>query len=363
MSTNITKFMHGPVWDWVSVNAQLDELVEPIEKKNFWIVPSALGGDEARATEKALLERFLNTKVVFQKEIDQYCFRLIVDGGSRYLLIAKVDGESINFIEDDLFEFEVEHPTFLQQIDFIANFKIPSPVGIPGRLVVDALSKRESIFEEDLKVYFPQIVSWKISSSNPHFEDDFAVICVRAIVILTDLKSPIRGFAGLIVQLALVIPREHHDWLFDQLYFSIANRRLEYFFLGLYRMLEFFFPLKGVAALKSKIGYGGTFLELRAFCSETLGWNINHHTGARAAAFLVSEAFANICFGRTLQNSTPDAIDKHKLDAIAKISELRHMLAHQNFSDIKPDQKDLMTKTEALLTLLTEAFAAYKRHC
>ena len=350
------------MWDWVSVNAQLNKLLEPIEKKNFWIVPSALGGHEALSTEKALLERFINTKVISQKEIDQYCFRLIAEGGDRYLLIAKVDGESINFIENDLFDFEEGNSTFLQQIDFIANFKIPSPAGIPSRLVVDALSKKESIFEADLKTYFPQVISWKISPSNPHFEDDFAVICVRAIINLTDLKSPIRDFSGLIVQLALVIPRENHDWLFDQLYFSIANKRLEYFFLGLYRMLEFFFPLKGVVALKSRIGYAGTFLELRAFCSETLGWNINHHTGARAAALLVSEAFANVCYGRTVQNSTSDAIEKYKLDAIGKISELRHMLAHQNFAEMKPDQTELMTKTEALLTLLTEAFVTYKRH-
>jgi hypothetical protein len=366
VSTNVKELFSGPVWEWLINNTKFQTSNPIMDKSAFWIIPSALTDPELKNLEKRLLRRFSATKILFYKEIDEYHFRLIQEGdgknASRFLLICRVDGSSINLEEDLPFEFEIGDATFLQQIDFITNCNIPAKTSIPERILMDAVNSKESIFEADLKNYLPQIISWKVPSSSPYYGEDFAVVCVRALININKATSHLYKFSALIIELALSIPSKEHDWLYDQLYLALMSRKKEYFFLGLYQLLEFFFPIKSVSALKKRINYTGTFLELRAFCSESLGWNINHHSGARAALLLTSENFANVCLGNVLpSDASRELIEKHKLDAIGKISELRHLLAHQNFAARKMDEERLNEKTQALLALLTEAFDCYKR--
>lgn len=364
MSKNVKTLFRGSVWDWLIENAQLEDTAASLDKTKFWIIPATSGDPELGELEKALVARFSATKVLSSKEIDQYHFRLVSEGEDRSLLICRTDGLPIQVKENLPFAFDTSSATFLQRMDFITTCKVPSPSVVPARLVIDAASSGTPLFEGDLEPYLPSVISWKISPSSSFYADDFGVTCIRVLINLSNTASPAHAFSNLIVQLALSIPAKDHDWLLDQLYFALTSRKLEYFFLGLYQLLEFFFPLKGITALKDKIGYKGTFLELRASCNEALGWNINHHTGARAAAQLASEAFANICLGRSLPtDASSEAVEKHKVDAIGKISDLRHLIAHQSFAARQTDEEGLSVKTEALLALLLEAFASYKRDC
>lgn len=364
MSKNVKKFLQGAVWEWLITNSQLSDHVASLDKKAFFVVPAAAGDPSSVELSRQLIERFSRSKILSTKAVDEYIFRLISDDDEYLLLVCRRDGFPIK-IEDDLpFVYETGNAIFLQVMDFITNENVPAPETVPPRLVIDAVSTGDALFEADLKPYLPHVVSWRVPTSNPYHGDSFEVACVRLLLNLNGAGSPVRRFSNLLVQLALVIPERNHDWLFDQLYFTLNSRKPEYLFLGLYQLLEFFFPLKGVAALKSALDYKGSYLQLRAFCSEALGWNINHHTGARAAVHLSSEAFADICLGRALPGgAAADAIEKHKMDAIVKISELRHTLAHQSFAARKVGD-DLDVKTEALLSLLIEAFDTYKRrHC
>ncbi len=363
MSKNVKAFLRGPVWKWLSKNTQLGDSAGSLKSDDFFVVPLAADDPNYKTLTAVLIKRFSTTKTLGSRVADEFVFRYLTDGEGVLILASRLDGLPLKVEGEAPFEFEPGDATFLQRMDFIVGEDLPSPTSVPARLLIDAISTKSALFEADLEPYLPQVVSWRLMPGTAFFADSFDVACARVLINLSGNNAPARKFSDSLSQLALVMPTQGHDWLFEQLFFALTSRKQEHLFLGLYQLLEFFFPLRGVSALKKAIGYQGSFLELRAYCSEALGWNINHHTGARAAAHLCSEAFANICFGRTLPaDSASDVIEKHKVDAIGKISDLRHSLAHQSFATRNTDEEGLLVKTNALLSLLIEAFSAYKQH-
>lgn len=363
MSRSVKTFLRGAVWTWLVKNAQLIESAAALDKERFFIVPLAPGDPGYGELTKTLIQRFSASKSVAIRFADEYVFRLLMEGDDLLVLASRIDGIPLRIGEAHPFELEKGDATFLQRMDFITAADLSAPAVIPARLLTDAVATNSAVFENDLEPYLPSVTSWRISKGSDFYGDSFEVICVRVLINIVGSDAPARRFSGLLVQLALAMPVKDHDWLFEQLYFALTSRKSEHLFLGLYQLLEFFFPLRGIAALKQALGFNGSFLQLREHCSNALGWNINHHTGARAAAQLCSEAFADICLGRALPANSPgDVIEKHKVDAIGKISELRHLLAHQSFAARKADEEGLNVKTEALLSLLIEAFTTYRRH-
>lgn len=363
MSKTVKTFLRGAVWEWLVRHTHLADKAGSLKSEHFFVVPVSPQDPDYGAITASLIRRFSTSKTLGTRVADEFVFRHLSDENGPLILASRLDGLPLKVQGGVPFEFAAGDATFLQRMEFITSENIPAPIPVPARLLVDAISNESPVFEADLEPYLPQVVSWRITPDAEFLEDSFDVSCVRILINLGGDNSPARRFSGPLSQLALVMPTEGHEWLFEQLFFALTSRKHEHLFLGLYKLLEFFFPLRGVSALKKAIGYNGSFLELRAYCSDALGWNINHHTGARAAAHLCTEAFANICLGRTLPSDSPsDILEKHKIDAIGKISELRHSLAHQSFATRRTDEDELNVKTGALLALLIEAFSAYKQH-
>ena len=360
MSKNIVSFFRARLFPWIAENASDRDALSGIDTKHFWIVPIAKTDPAYAEIEKELLAKFLGTKTLSDTVADQYRLRLIDDCGIRSLLMCHADGLPINIDQNIPFVFESFEPTFLQRLEFIIDAKIPACVPIPSRIVTDAVNNKDAIFEADLEPYLPNVVGWAIAPSSEFSGDSANVIYTRALINASDFRSASRNFANLLAELALSLPTDSHQWLFDQLYFAITSRKSEYLYLGLYQLLEFFFPLKGIASLKSALDFGGSLLELRAMCSDKLGWNVNHQFGARAATYYGTVAFAQICLNRSLPaEAGQEKIDTFKADAIGKIAELRHRIAHQSFAAAPVLDEELRTKTEALIILLVEAFNSY----
>lgn len=361
MSKNIKQLMSQQFFPWILSNSDIDVRNVSLNAEDLWIIPRTPGEStkEEKEQEKELIRRFSKTKTISTKTIDQYHFRVVSVYEDIFIFICKTDGTQLKTEDTLSFDFAKAEATFLQRMDFISSLEVPSASTIPSRILTEAIRNREAIFEKDLEAYLPDIIFWK-TPYLLHQSDQVDVLILQALLNLQKSISPAYEYAEKLTELSLSIPTKEHEWLFDQLNFAITSRKNEYLFLGLYQLLEFFFPFKGISALKERIGYNGSFLQLRAFCSESLGWNVNHSTGAKAAAHLASEKFASICLEQSIPTDTsPEKIEKYKMDAVAKISDLRHLIAHQNFSAKPSNEEDLRLKINALITLLIDAFDSY----
>ncbi|QCI13040.1 hypothetical protein E6B08_17420 [Pseudomonas putida] len=181
-------------------------------------------------------------------------------------------------------------------------------------------------------------------------------------------KPFVRFLKDDIIELARALPQNHHDWLFSQLYSVVRSRKIENVFLGLYKILEFFFPLQNVLELKEKISFKESNLNLIRHCIDTLQWHIGHYKGAQSSVNFASPRFAEIGLDRTFthkpseagnDNPRADAEKKFKIKAMDYLSNIRHDLTHQNFSYKAYETDEMLRCCQALVSYLTEAFSQY----
>lgn len=360
MSKNIKKFIQNDIFDWLVQNSSDPAQVAGLDRKNFWIQPFVKTDSKPTEKEKQLIVRFESTKVTSQQEVDLWRFRIVDESGARQVMIANLRGSFETNQAGFLFPFEIGKSTFLQRLDFIIEMGISAIRPIPNRVLLSSVTSKEPIFEADLEDYLPKVETWSLSMDDPSRAEGDRVLVTKALVNL-EIDNTLVWQNGLeFAELAVTLPEKDHDWLFEQVYFAISCRRPEHLYLALYRIFEFFFPMKGLMSLKAQLEFTGSMLQLREYCRTSLNWNVNHQYGARAAADYGGTAFAKLCLDREFApDADEDTVRKLKADAIEKITELRHRLAHQTFNKEVVTPDDLGKKIRALLSLLIESFGQY----
>ncbi|MFY3160165.1 hypothetical protein ACOTFR_12125 [Achromobacter xylosoxidans] len=360
MSRNVKKFIQHDLFDWLVSNSVDPGQLSQLDRNKFWIQPVAKETADISDKERELVEKFQSAKVVGTVDIDSWCLQIVDVADSRQVMIANRRGSFDDFGLGSFFSFASEDSNFLQRMQFIAGRNLVAARPIPNRIMIDAVQRKEPILEADLEIYLPKVATRITDAEEPSRSRHVGALFSKVLIELESDNYLIKTHGLEFAALALSLPEQDHDWLFDQLYYAICCRRPEHLYLALYRMLEFFFPIKGLSSLKSQLQYQGSVLQLREHCRSSLNWNVNHQYGARAAADYGGVNFAALCLGREISiDADADAVNKFKGDAIEKITDLRHRLAHQTFNGQVVTPADLESKTRAIIILLKDAFAQY----
>lgn len=356
MSVNVRDLIKGPIYEWVCINADPSFTPPKNANLNFWVTPLDQQDPEYSTVVDCLIQEFTSTTTLVTGRIEEIVFRILQRGDQKFLLIGSQDG-SLRSPATPPADWVTWLPGFLQTIHFVTSEKLPALTAIPSRLLSESFSKGEALFEDDLRPHIPTVIAWEIPESRRE-DGRIALLCSA---ILTIEPTPTNSmFREEFFELALSLPVDaDHSWLGDQFFFALRCRRIEHAYLALYRMLEFFFPLRGILSLREQLGFDGGFIELRKHCAEALGWNMNHQAGVRAAAQYTSTQFAASLLGRDQKDG--EDTNRFKVEALEKMALLRHQLAHQSFSSIELQMPDLERFTKCLLLALVEAFRAYGR--
>ena len=253
-----------------------------------------------------------------------------------------VRGESLEFVEGELH--------FLQLCHLVTKYEIPAFKKIPYSLVADL-----PIFEDDLLPFFPKSYTLHLKDSAAH--EDVWIVYLKASLLLERKHSFIFDFEGHIVEIALAVPSEGHGWIFEQLLTAVQSGRLISFYLELYKLFEFFFPLDNIFKLADRLGFANTELELLEHCRGALSWSVNHQKGARSALVYASVLFAEMCLDE--QFSEPSTEMSFKERAAEKMTNARHALTHQDFRSVAISTEELRRLTLSLMIFLQEAFKDY----
>lgn len=355
MTKNLVTFIKGPLRSWVEKNANAQGLTK------FWLIPCDKQSPEFDALCQEGERIFSSSEWSGVEQIDDSALNVLsVEGKSIYCFYApgtqsELDAAAVSACGLDEIELH-----FLQKVSFLINNDIPATKSIPRQIV------EGTAFEADLEEYLPTIFSFALQGNIG--QEPLLVSYIRTTLSVVGDGSPGFLFRESLIELALSIPEEDHEWLHCQLIVLARIKRYDNFYLELYKFLEFFFPIANISGLKSAISYSGSALELLEKCKDQLSWNVNHNFGIRAASRYAGIAFAETLYEKTLtltQEMTREERDK-KIDsfkgrAMEAFAELRHSLTHQNFKRVDIDRAKIILSTRALLLFLIEAFGTYKQ--
>ncbi|UPK88658.1 hypothetical protein [Pseudomonas sp. A2] len=354
MTQNIVTFINRDLRALVQGN-----LAEDGDISRFWLQPcDAEDPNYAQLSEEGL-NAFTNSSLENYLDIDGVKIGTLNYNGTGTITAYSNDRLTYNLAPED-FGLENADLHFIQLAKFAATARVQFNSPIPLRVA------NEKIFDEDLLGYFPPILTFTVSADEVG-EHPLASY-VRVMLFIEQDKAFVRDLKDGIISLAKIIPKEQHDWLFNQLYSVIRSRKVENVFLGLYKILEFFFPLQNVLELKEKISFQESNLNLIRHCIETLQWHIGHYKGAQSSVNFASHRFAEIGLDRAFthkksedgdDNPRKEAERKFKIKAMDYLSNIRHDLTHQNFSYKSYDSDEMIRCCQALISYLTEAFSQY----
>jgi len=353
MSVNISKFMRGDVYDWIFKNIDAEFLTSFPNKKDFWIIPVESDLPESKEIISDLLEVFGKTKIEKIRVVDgigvavlRQDERVVVCGG--YL-----DGRRKISISNNLSESLKK-----TEISFLQKILVISKIGMTSSDVIKpSVWKNSPIFEDDIKYYFPSLISLELGEDSE--KDSADSLILRFLMSVESGADNVKEFHQNLVEVMLSMPNEKHDWLVYQLLHSVLAGRNTGFYSELYRIVEFFFPLHKVEKLKGSIKYSGELLNLLDVCMNDLGWHVNHQMGSRMALNYANISFAEIMLDKSYDGSSEDEQKKFKEAAMEKITDIRHSLIHQSFKQVDQKEEDLKRATKSLLSFLASSFSKY----
>ncbi|MEB2621441.1 hypothetical protein [Pseudomonas sp. YuFO8] len=349
MSINIKELLSVSLRNWVGSEMIAPDGVSVAQK--FWVNPVDEHDPEFKALVSEGIAKIECTRIVDSLKHDALLYVLIEDDSGRKIFISHSSGVLPEFRMDDSFsEFLDGELHFLQFAYLVTRFNVPAFQKIPHSLV-DSLP----IFEDDLLPYFPRVYVFDLKGSAGY--DDMWVVCLKASLLLERGQSYVADFYSHIVEVALSIPSDGHDWIFEQLLTAIQSSRLISFYLELYKIFEFFFPLDSIFKLADRLDFYNSELELLGHCRGALSWNVNHQRGARSALAYATVSFAEICLDEQYCASTSEVAFKER--AAEKMTTARHSLTHQDFRSVAVSSGELHRMTLALLVFLQDAFKEY----
>lgn len=354
MTNNLVTFIKGPLREWVERNSDLQQL------PHFWLVPCDKNSPDFLALCKNGDLTFSAYELRDIDSVDNVSFSSLASESTKIFCVSAFDMQSeINHENVQSCGLEIVDLHFLLKAKFLVACDSAAATKIPRQLV------EGTVFEEDLLPFLPKVHAFVLQDGVGR--EPSLVTYTRAFLSLNDANTPGYVFRESLLELALSIPDAEHDWLMYQLLILARSKRYDSFYLELYKFLEFFFPISNIVGLKTAISYPGTSLQLLEKCREQLSWNMNHHSGIRAATKFVGVAFAEVLRGGALtysEDATEPEREKKgnswKQDAVDQLAELRHELTHQNFKRNNVDQQKVLLYIKALFVFLIEAFATYR---
>jgi hypothetical protein len=241
---------------------------------------------------------------------------------------------------------------------FVIKCDLTASRPIPIRLFQGTNTGPIEIFERDLEDYLPPLSYIDIEATAPNSSD---LLIYTAIISNIEKENQfLASMSNPITEAALKIPTESYDWLSIQWLSSLRCKRRDQQFLALYRIFEFFFPMKGLLDLMKRLSYSDAILKLKDHCESGLGWNLNHQRGARSAVEFAGKSFATICLNRDISETDPESELRFKEAAAEKLTELRHKLAHQPFGNLLIPDAEIERKIHALFVYFADAFPAHQ---
>ncbi|MFJ2324965.1 hypothetical protein [Pseudomonas sp. NPDC087690] len=349
MSINIKELISVNLRDWISSEMVAPEGVEIAQ--NFWVNPVEESDPEFKALVGEGISRIASTRIIDSLNHDSLLYVILDDAVGRKIFISHSSGVLPDFIvADDGAEFVDGELHFLQLSYLVSKFHIPAFRKIPHSLVSNL-----PVFEDDLLPYYPKTYVFELKDSARY--DDKWVVCLKSSLLLERQHSFIFDFYDQIVEVSLAVPADGHDWIFEQLLTAVQSSRLVSFYLELYKIFEFFFPLDSIFKLAERLDFYESELELLGHCRGALSWNVNHQRGARSALAYATVSFAEICLEETYCSTQSDVSFKER--AAEKMTAVRHSLTHQDFRSIAISSEELHRLTLSLLVFLRDAFTEY----
>lgn len=350
VSVNVTELISSRVPAWILNH--LDVSNSAVLPSPFWIIP--IDDKDPTFTElcEAGLKRLKATENIALLTHESLLFIQVRDDEGLKLCICNKDEYQPILLDSDRGgNFKLGKLNFLQKAHFVTKYELPAKSNIPYALV-----KTLPVFENDLIEYFADICVLNVSDSAR--EDGIHMLALKALI-LTEINCRyINSYKDLLVEVGYVIPSKDHDWIFGQIFSAILSGRLINFYLEIYKLFEFFFPLDNIFDLADRLNYPNSELVLLDNCRGALNWNVNHQRGARSAATYASVNFAEVCLGEIFDDEKSQK-GAFKDRAIEKLTNARHTLTHQDFRAALVSEKELMRLTEGLLSFLLEAFTGY----
>lgn len=354
MTKNPMNFMTNQFTKWFNLNSEGGDIQRVI------VVPCS--PDDAELHKKLVtegLEFFKHCEwgCEFKKD-DYYIFQLFSEGKEFFLywnkgLDLKVEvEEDIGLVKDECH--------FLASLVFYTKFNITPSEDLK------LIESEGYVFEEELLQVLPNLLTLSLSEECKNEKIEVKLIRVLLYVELLDMK--LQDMYERILELALSLPENDHDWLYYELMRAVRSKKKDSMFLCLYKMLEFFFPLNYVFNLSGRLAFPGSALQLLEHCRNELNWNINHNFGLRGTKDYASHAFcSHLGFDVSIIDVMPEGegkrkkIEGYKSDGLEKLSKLRHALTHQNFKEYELGEEEVSKHISAIINFLIEAFAEYNR--
>lgn len=349
LSINIRSLIAVDLKSWVSSKVEAPEGIAVAE--GFWVVPISEEDPEFPELVENGIKVISSTKVIGQILHDSLQYVLLEDYSGKKLFIAHLSGYLPDFELDQVgAEFLAGDLHFLQYVYLVTKFNISTTSKIPHALVSTL-----PIFEDDILPFFPKKYIFELAGAAKF--DNMWVLCIKASLLLERDCTFITDFGDEIVALSLAIPAEGHDWIFEQLATAIKSGRLISFYLEIYKIFEFFFPLESIFKLADRLEFFSSELELLEHCRGALSWNVNHQRGARSALAYATVSFAEICLDEAYTAECSELSFKER--AMDKMTAARHSLTHQDFKSVAVSDEELKKLGRGLLVFLQDAFEEY----
>ncbi|WP_050465209.1 hypothetical protein [Herbaspirillum autotrophicum] len=355
MSLNVKKFITTDIYQWFTQNADSSQSNNLPGKAKFWVTPVDSKDPSYDEIVEQLMSRFSVTSVGIPRVIEGLALVVVREGSQVFVCGAYLDGKRSLVLADSLVEGVHEAElSFLQKMAFVCK------VGAKAKsLIAPAVWQKMPIFQADFEALLPKIACIEIDEE---FTQDSEEVLILKLLLSVELPATnVIFFRNELISVMLAVPQKDHEWLLQQVLWTAMSGRNTNFFVELYRIVEFFFPLKKISKLKEKIGFQGTDLELLGACSSGLGWNVNHSLGSRLALNFATTDFAEIALDSAYSGEKDEEARKFKEDAMEKITELRHALVHQSFRESSTEDTLLNLFTHALLNFLFTSFSEYGR--
>lgn len=351
--SKVKNFIENQVRNWIYQGVDPELRASFPEKNGFSVHPVDKSDGAYKEIVDSLCSQFLNTSVSGRRVLDGLCIIVLRENDKALVCGLYQNGSR------SLTAFQSESNTELKQIDlsFLQKILILSDLGVTATSVIDtSVWSKPPIFEKDLEAFMPKVLSFEMPDEFAKESTDSAIL--RFLFSLDLGSQNARELQPEIFAVLQALPLADHDWLNYQFLSALLSSKDSSFFAELYKLVEFFFPLQNVYKLKESTGFEGSALELLKRCKQDLRWSQNHNAGARSAV-----AYASIEFAKVMLDTPTLAADKdeHKFkeDAMEKISNLRHVIVHQDFEHNVPNEGILRLATKSILIFLSESFIEY----
>lgn len=351
MTNNPLNFMENNFTKWFNYNSEGETLDRVI------VVPCDPKENEYYSLVSEGVNFFRNCEWGENIHKDDYYIIQFTSNETEYFTYWCKGFEYSQPIEQDV-GLTNEKIHFLANLVFYTTFNI-KPNGQIHQLVIDG-----NIFEEELIQTLPVLLTLGVKKE--HRNEKLEVKILRVLLYAELLDKKHTEIYEKIIELALSLPENNHDWLYYELIRAVRSKKNDSMFLCLYKMLEFFFPLKNIFNLSGQIDFSGSHLKLLEICRNELNWNVNHNYGLRGAKEYASHSFCSYLDMdmSSIESITDDDTKNKKIESfksagLEKLSELRHSLIHQNFRDFEFDEEKIPKYISSILVFLTESFNEY----